>query len=110
MTTYTQHHQAIDRPAGVKPPLTPNRRRRDVVQNDDYAAFTRRVVAAQGRRIASGDIEGLAALLALGQEIEAATAVAVAGLRDFGYSWAEIASRIGVTRQAAQQRWGGEKP
>ena len=24
-----------------------------------------------------------------------------------GYSWAEIAARLGVTRQAAQQRWGG---
>jgi hypothetical protein len=23
-----------------------------------------------------------------------------------GYSWAEIGSRLGVTRQAAQQRWG----
>jgi DNA-binding XRE family transcriptional regulator len=30
----------------------------------------------------------------------------VAGLRRAGYSWAEIASRIGITRQAAQQRWG----
>ena len=24
----------------------------------------------------------------------------------FGYSWADIGSRLGVTRQAAQQRWG----
>ncbi len=108
MTTYTHHHSAVDRPSGVNAALTPNRRVRRVVENDDYAAFTRRVVAAQGRRIARGDVEGLAALLALGQEIEAATSVAVTGLRDFGYSWAEIASRIGVSRQAAQQRWGGE--
>ena len=28
------------------------------------------------------------------------------GLREFGYSWADIAGRLGVTRQAAQQRWG----
>ncbi len=27
-------------------------------------------------------------------------------LWEFGYSWAEIASRLGTTRQAAQQRWG----
>jgi len=33
-------------------------------------------------------------------------AVAVDGLRGSGYSWAEIAARIGVSRQAAQQRWG----
>ncbi len=31
---------------------------------------------------------------------------AVTGLRAFGYSWAEIGSRLGITRQAAQQRWG----
>ncbi len=23
-----------------------------------------------------------------------------------GYSWADIATRLGITRQAAQQRWG----
>ena len=30
---------------------------------------------------------------------------AVTGLRKAGYSWAEIAARLGVTRQAAHQRW-----
>jgi hypothetical protein len=29
-----------------------------------------------------------------------------AGPSRVGYSWAEIASRLGITRQAAQQRWG----
>src|SRR5262249_26288238 len=28
------------------------------------------------------------------------------GLRSFGYSWADIATRLGVSRQAAQQRFG----
>ena len=32
---------------------------------------------------------------------------AVNGLHTYGYSWAEIASRLGITRQAVQQRWGG---
>jgi hypothetical protein len=31
---------------------------------------------------------------------------AVTGLREHGYSRAEIGSRLGVIRQAAQQRWG----
>lgn len=31
---------------------------------------------------------------------------AVTGLRAAGYSWAGIAARLGVPRQAAQQRWG----
>jgi hypothetical protein len=31
---------------------------------------------------------------------------AVTDLREHGYSWAEICSQLGVTRQAAPQRWG----
>lgn len=92
--------------------LTPNRParpRRTVVENDDYAAFTRRIVAALGKRVASGDVEALRDLLALVHEVDQAATVAVAGLRETGYSWAEIANRIGTTRQAAQQRWGGDR-
>ena len=33
---------------------------------------------------------------------------AVIGLRSHGYSWAEIGARLGISRQAAQQRWGGD--
>ena len=40
------------------------------------------------------------------EEIDTAIAKAVNGLRARGYSWAEIGSRLGITRQAAQQRWG----
>jgi hypothetical protein len=82
------------------------KRRRDDVENPDYAAFARRVIRAHGRRVAGGDVEGLADLLALRDELDAATQAAVDGLRGFGYSWGEIASRLGTTRQAAQQRWG----
>ena len=35
---------------------------------------------------------------------------AITGLRQYGYSWADIALRLGITRQGAQQRWGGENP
>jgi hypothetical protein len=75
------------------------------VENDDYAAFTRRILAAHGRRIAHGDIEGLTALAALADDVEHALADAVDGLRTRGYSWTEIATRLGITRQAAHQRW-----
>ena len=85
-----------------------SRRRRDVVENDEFAAFARRIVRAYARRVATGDIEALADLTTLAADIEAAIRVAVIGLRNFGYSWADIALRLGVTRQAAQQRWGGE--
>ena len=44
-------------------------------------------------------------MLGLAEEIDAAIAGAVKGLRACGYSWTEIGSRLGITRQAAQQRW-----
>ena len=49
----------------------------------------------------------LALMLGLAEEVHTAIAEAVKGLRGCGYSWAEIGSRLGITRQAAQQRWGG---
>jgi hypothetical protein len=45
----------------------------------------------------------------LSDEIGTAMAQAVKGLRAYGYPWAEIASRLGITRQAAQQRWGSDE-
>jgi hypothetical protein len=77
-----------------------------VVENDEYAAFIRRVVRAHGRRVGGGDVEALADLVDLSEHIDRAIGDAVVGLRGFGYSWSEIAARLGVTRQAAQQRWG----
>ena len=91
--------------------LTPNRRTRSVVGNDAYAAFTRRIVASYGRRIGhTGDVDGLADLVCLADDIDTALQNAVTGLRRYGYSWAEIALRLGITRQAAQQRWGTTAP
>jgi hypothetical protein len=89
----------------VKRRLTPKRRQR-LVENDEYAAFARRVLRAYARRVASGDVEALTLMTDLATEIDTAIAQAVTGLRGFGYSWAEIGTRLGVTRQAAQQRWG----
>jgi len=94
------------RPNTVNRALTSNRRNRARVENDDYAAFARRIVAAHGRRIAAGDVERLRDLVALAEEVDRATDTAVAGLRRVGYSWTEIANRLGITRQAAQQPWG----
>jgi hypothetical protein len=93
----------------VKNPLTPNRAGR-VVENDEYAAFARRVLRAYARRVATGDVEALILMTGLADEIDTAISQAVKGLRAFGYSWADIGSRLGVTRQAAQQRWGSARP
>ena len=101
-----QHHA---RPAAgtttVNTPLTPGGAR-PVVENDAYAAFARRILRTNARRIATGDIESLTLMTRLADDIEVAIRDAVTGLRASGYSWAEIGTRLGVTRQAAQQRWG----
>ena len=90
---------------GVNGSLTPKRPRR-VVENDEYAAFLRRVIRAYSRRVAAGDIEAITAMNRLATDLEEATRQAITGLRGFGYSWADIAMRLSITRQGAQQRWG----
>lgn len=96
-----------DRRSGVKPVLTASEGRR-VVENGDFAAFAARILRACARRVADGDVEGLAGLVALRSELDRAIAEAVRGLRQprWGYSWAEVARVLGTTRQAAQQRYG----
>jgi len=96
---------SADRHDSVNPALTPDRARRPV-ENDEYAAFARRVLRAYARRIATGDIDALTDMTDLSEEIDTAISQAVTGLRSFGYSWADIGTRLGITRQAAQQRWG----
>jgi hypothetical protein len=85
--------------------LTP-KRARPVVENDAYAAFAHRILTAYARRIAHGDIDSLTLLTGLAADIDTAIHTAVTGLRECGYSWTDIGTRLGITRQAAQQRWG----
>jgi hypothetical protein len=75
------------------------------VENDDFARFAVRIIRAHGRRVAGGDVEGLRDLLALREELDAAAQAAVEGLRQHGFSWSQIAARLGTSRQAVQQRW-----
>ena len=78
------------------------------MENAQFDAFVRRILRANARRVATGDVEALRSLTALSAEVDAVTRLAVAGLRDkpYGYSWAEIADRLGTSRQAAQMRYG----
>jgi|NGEPerStandDraft_9_1074522.scaffolds.fasta_scaffold04809_3 hypothetical protein len=83
-------------------------RRRTPVENTDYAAFAGRVIRAHARRIAEGDVDGLTDLVDWPARWTLPPRLpSVDGLRGFGYPWAEIASRLGTSRQAAQQRWAG---
>jgi hypothetical protein len=94
----------------VKPALTPKPRKRAKreVENAQFDAFARRILRAYARRVAAGDVEALHGLAALSSEVDAVTRLAVAGLRKspYSYSWSEIADRLGVSKQAAQMRYG----
>lgn len=76
-------------------------------ETSEFLGFIRRGLRALVRRVGDeGDIESLGQMLALQTQLDASIVGAVAGLRRTGYSWAEIGSRTGMTRQGAQQRWG----
>ncbi len=94
-----------ERAFGVNSPLTP-KRRKAVVENDEYTAFVRRVIRAYSRRVAAGDVDAIAAMIQTAVDLDAAIHQAVLGLHRSGYSWAEIGMRLCISRQAAQQRWG----
>jgi hypothetical protein len=104
--SYVNQALTLQPPTGKGRPSKP--RRRNVVENDEYAAFIRRILRAYGKRVATGDVEALRDMVALSSLLDEAIGQAVIGLRAHGYSWAEIGSRLGISRQAAQQRWGGE--
>lgn len=88
----------------VRATLTPKRRKRHV-ENDEYASFVRRILKAYARRVAMGDIDAVADMVAIGRELDGHIQDAVDGLRDKGYSWSDIARRIGISKQAAHERW-----
>jgi hypothetical protein len=73
---------------------------------DKFGAFARRIVRAYGRRVADRDIEALTGLVQLRDELDAAIVDAVHGLHGNPYSWTEIGRALGITRQAAQMRFG----
>lgn len=76
------------------------------VENDAYVEMMRRCVKALGRRIGGGDVEHIALALALRDLLDVAIAEGVATLHQSGESWGRIGRAAGMTRQAAQQRWG----
>lgn len=76
----------------------------------DFLAFTRRILRAYGRRVADADPEDLAELLSVQRDVGAAIDAAVLGMRANGFTWAQIGEGAGITRQAAQIRWGVKAP
>lgn len=86
------------------------RRPRAKVPRDtaDVVEAVARLIAGVGRRGRAGDIEALAGLVELTDVVKTAQALAARGLHfEQGYTWAEVARAAGISRQAAEQRWGG---
>lgn len=73
----------------------------------ELASAARRMMRALAVRACEGDTEAIEQLAQLQADLDAALGSAVAGARSrVGYSWADVASMVGTTRQAAQQRFG----
>lgn len=81
------------------------RRRKRPREMTEFLGAIRRMVRAAGNRGGQDDVEVLAQLAGLHQEVEAAMVQTVAGLRAAGYTWKDIGGAYGVTSQAATIRW-----
>lgn len=87
-------------------------RRTREVEPADLAAAAKRMVKALGKR-AAADLEALALLNGLHAVIDEQMAASITAARrgdalagDHRYSWADVGRVLGVTRQAAQMRYG----
>lgn len=79
------------------------------IENSDYYAFVRRIIRSAERK-RTGHIEDLAELAELRTELEQAIRNTIGKLRaepQTAASWTEIGDALGVSQQAAQQRYGG---
>jgi hypothetical protein len=86
------------------------KRRRPYTETPEFAAMLRRLLRAYRRRVGSGDIESLSEMAAMAAELDDVIHDAVTGLIDRGYSYTDVAERLGITRQAAWQRFGRKSP
>lgn len=78
--------------------------RRRVVETPSFAAFVRRIVRAYGRRLADADEVDLAEAWRLRELLDQQIDAAIPALRE-RYSWQAIGDAVGMSKQAAHERW-----
>lgn len=79
--------------------------RRASYEAPDMAAFVTRVAKAMVRRAGEGDLEALSAVTAMSTAVDQAMTDAARAAHAAGYSWTQIAAELGISRQAARQRF-----
>jgi hypothetical protein len=94
----------LPRQSSVRPALTTNRRRRAKTMTDTLSGI-RRLLRAMPER-SDFDVTTLGELKALTDDLDDAIRAGVQHARRLGYSWAEIARELEVTKQTAWERWG----
>ena len=75
----------------------------------EFSGMMRRMLLAYGRRVAEKDIEELRGLAEFADLAERVLGETVAELRTENggaYSWAQIGTVLGISRSAAQKRFG----
>jgi hypothetical protein len=90
-------------------PPSPRARTRRYKDNGEYARMMRRLLRAYGERMVLEDPGELRALMELHSDVDAAIDRAARAFytgNGGDFSWGEIGRQLGISRQAAQQRWG----
>lgn len=82
------------------------RSRRERPEAPELGQASRRFARALARRAAEGDDTALEQLVEVRAAVDEALGDAARSMHGFGYSWTEIGDRLGITRQAARQRFG----
>jgi len=85
------------------------RRQKDPQELADFAARMIRLIAQDAAAVAE-PLEVLPVLAALGRTVDDELHRAVHALRDeYGYTWELIGRGLGITKQSAQERFGGDR-
>lgn len=77
-------------------------------ETPEYVGMLRRMIRGLGRRMAEhSNPSDLADAVALQRELDVVIRQSVHAMRsEHGYTWQQLADELGVSKQAAQQRYG----
>lgn len=73
---------------------------------EEFEKWSDSVDQSDLREVPIEDLRAITSLVATEREVESAIAKAVERAREDGYSWSQIGTALGVSKQAAQQKYG----